>query len=121
LNTIESFDNEFCKVLNDYLMSAMSNSNHMLAVSCWMDGVLMPFIDRQLSKKSVNDARKIETHAWTLTDRGDIKFELIIYFGKYSLRRYARGSRLDDCLPSSGSAEHISIDFEKERIELHLL
>lgn len=117
----ESFDEEFCVALNGYLMSAMSMDDHKLAVSCWMDGVLMPWVERQLYKKSVNDTRRIETHAWALTGRGDIKFELIIYFGKYSLRRYARGSRLDDCLPPLGSKEHILIDFENERIALHLL
>lgn len=84
----ESFDDEFCDVLNGYLMSVMSTFDHKLARSCWMDGVLMPFVE-YLSKKRINDTRKIETHVWALTDRGDIKFDLIIYFGKYSLRRYA--------------------------------
>lgn len=86
-----------------------------------MDGVLMPFVERQLSKKHVNDTRRIETHAWALTSKGDVKFDLVIYFGKLSLRRYARGSRLNDCLPPFDSPDHISVDFEKEKIELHLL
>lgn len=116
----ESFDDEFCDVLNGYLMSAMSTFDHKLARSCWMDGVLMPFVEL-LSKKRINDTRKIETHVWALTGKGDIKFDLIIYFGKYSLRRYAKGSSLDDCLPLLDSTDHISVDFEKERIELRLL
>jgi hypothetical protein len=38
-----------------------------------MDGVLMPFIERQLSKKHVNDTRRIETQAWALTNKGRCK------------------------------------------------
>jgi hypothetical protein len=86
-----------------------------------MDGVLMPFVDSQLTKKSVNDTRKIETDAWALSDKGDIKFKLVIYFGKYSLRRYAKGNCLEDCLPSLESNDHILIDFDNDRIELQLL
>ena len=78
-------------------MEAMKHRDHPLAEACWMDGVLMPFVERQLSKKHVNDTRKIEAHAWALTNKGDVKFDLVVYFEKYSLRRYARGSALDDC------------------------
>ena len=81
-------------------MLAIGKSGHKLAHSCAMDGVLMPFVDSHLTGKSVNDTRKIETDAWALSDKGDIKFELIIYFGKYSQRRYAKGNNLEDCLPS---------------------
>ena len=111
----ESFNIEFCEILNKYLMEAIGSSNHKLAHSCAMDGVLMPFVDSQLAKKSVNDTRKIETDAWALSDKGDIKFRLVIYFGKYSLRRYARGNSLEDCLPSLDSNDHIFIDFEKRQ------
>jgi hypothetical protein len=78
----ESFNIEFCEILNQYLMLVISTSSHKLAHSCAMDGVLMPFVDGQLTKKSVNDTRKIETDAWALSDKGDIKFKLVIYFGK---------------------------------------
>jgi hypothetical protein len=118
--TEESFNSDFCNALEVYLLSAMKKCDHKLAFSCWIDGVTMPFIEKQLTKKSVNDTRKIETTVWTLTDKGDILFELFIYFGKYSLRRYAKGTNLKDCLPPLES-DHILIDFENERIELHLL
>src|SRR5688500_5588970 len=118
---IGSFDTEFCDKLNSYLMEAMQHSNHALAEACWMDGVLMPFVERQQSKKHVNDTRKIETHAWALTNKGDLKFDLIIYFGKYSLRRYAKGSALDECFPPVKDTGAVKIDFEKELIELQLL
>lgn len=102
-------------------MEAIKHRDHILAKACWMDGVLMPFVERQLGKKHVNDTRRIETHAWALTNKGDIKFDLVIYFRKYSLRRYARGSALDDCFPPVNDASSVKFDFERERIELQLL
>lgn len=102
-------------------MEAMVHCEHPLSKSCWMDGVLMPFVDRQLSKKYVNDKRRVETHAWALTNKGDIKFEVVIYFGKYSLRRYAKQRRLDDCFPGVDESDAIKIDFEEELIEVQLL
>jgi len=95
-------------------MEAIKHRNHPLAEACCMDGVLMPFIERQLSKKHVNDTRRIETHAWALTNKGDVKFDLVIYFRKYSLHRYARGSALGDCLPQVNDAGAVKIDFEKK-------
>src|SRR5688572_10810614 len=94
---MESFNADFCDKLDEYLSKAMQVSSDPLARSRWMDGVLMP-VESQLTRKHINDVRRIETHAWTVTNNGDIKFDLIIYFGKYSLRRYAKGSALDDCL-----------------------
>jgi hypothetical protein len=86
-----------------------------------MDGVVMPFVERQLSKKHVNDTRRIETHAWAMTNKGNVKFDVVIYFRNASLRRYARGSALDDCFPPFDDASAVKIDFEKELIELQLL
>ena len=118
---MEAFNEEFCDTLNWYLMDAMEYRHDKLAHSCSMDGVLMPFIDRQLYKKSVNDTRKIQTTAWALSDWGDILFELTVYFGKYSLRRYARGSRLDDCLPPlEQTPTYVEFDLENRKIELRL-
>lgn len=117
----ESFNIDFCNALEGYLILAMGKCDHKLARACSVDGVLMPFIENQLTRKSVNDTRKIETAVWILIGKGDKLFELIIHFGKYSLRRYARGTGLEDCLPPVGSEQHILIDFENERIELHLL
>jgi hypothetical protein len=118
---MDSFNADFCEKLDAYLMKAMQHSTDPLAQGCWMDGVLMPFIERQTSKKHVNDVRRLETHAWALTDHGCIKLDLIVYFGKYSLRRYAKGSPLDDCLPASDNPDAIKIDFDKKIIEVRLL
>jgi hypothetical protein len=117
----EWFDEQFCDDLNLYLMRAMAHCDHPLAMSCYMDGVLMPFADRHLSKKYVNEVREIETHAWALSDKGDIKFELTIRFGKYALRRYAKGSPLTDCFPPANEDSFMKIDFDNEKIELQLL
>jgi hypothetical protein len=102
-------------------MDAMRHCDHPLAEACWMDGVVMPFVERQLSKKHVNDTRRIETHAWAMTNKGNVKFDVVIYFRNASLRRYARGSALDDCFPPFDDASAVKIDFEKELIELQLL
>jgi hypothetical protein len=75
---MESFNIEFCERLNSYLMEAIRHRDHPLAEACWMDGVLMPFVERQLSKKYVNDTRRIETHAWALTNKGDIAFRQLM-------------------------------------------
>ena len=118
---MESFNEEFCEKLNSFLMEAIRLCDHSLAKAFWMDGVLMPFVERQLSKKYVNDNRMIETHCWALTNKGDIKFDVVVSFGKYSLRRYAKASALDDCFPDLDENGGIKIDFEKGIIEVQLL
>lgn len=57
----------------------------------------------------------------TLANKGDIKFDVVIHFGKYSLRRYAKGSSLDDCFPPVDDTDAVKIDLDKELIELKLL
>src|SRR5690606_2706500 len=77
----ESFNTEFCEMLNSYLMEAIKHYDHPLAKACLMDGVLMPFIERQLSKKHVNDTRRIETQAWALTNKGDVSLISLFTLG----------------------------------------
>jgi hypothetical protein len=79
----------------------------------------MPFIQSQLTKKSVNDTRKIVTKAWLGYDE-QAEFEMIINFGQCSLRRYAKRSDLTDCLPSEESMDWITLDIERKTIELQL-
>ena len=67
----------------------------------------------------MNDTRKIETRAW-IGQTGNNRYYMTIHFGKYSLRRYARGTNLWDCVPSASSMDWIDIDVEKQTIELYL-
>lgn len=118
MEATESFDEHFCFILEYYLTSVLEEPNDKQIRSLWCDGILMPYIEIQLTKKSVNDTRKIETKAWI--GQGPSKqclFDLILRFGKYSLRRYAKGNNLKDCLPGS---ENISVDFENKRMELFM-
>jgi hypothetical protein len=46
---------------------------------------------------------------------------LIVYFGKRSLRRYAKGSSLEDCLPPPDNSDAVRIDLENEIIEVWLV
>ncbi len=88
----------------------------------WCDGVLMPYVESQWVKKIVNDSRKIETTTWIgIGLRNQVEFELIIHFGKYALRRYAKGKTLDYCIPSLENVQSNFFDIKNLRIELHLL
>ena len=115
----ESFNEDFCLYLEYHLGTSFEKSGIHVIKHFWCDGVAMPFIDSQLTKKSVNDTRKIETMAW-IGWNGQSEYQMTIHFGKYSLRRYARGTSLLDCIPSSDSMDWVDIDIEKHTIELWL-
>lgn len=87
----------------------------------WCDDVLMPFVESQVTKKSANDSKKIETTAWIgIGSRNQVKFDLIIHFGKYSVRRYAKGKKMDDCIPDFEDENKIFFSLENRRMEILL-
>ena len=51
---------------------------------------------------------------------GQDEFEMVIKFGKYALRRYAKGREMIDCIPESNSLNWITIDKENKYIEIQL-
>ena len=112
----ESFNEDFCTQLEYHLTKTFEKSE---IKGFWCDGVLMPSIESQLTKKSVNDTRQITTKAWLGYD-GQGEYEMTIHFGQYSLRRYANGTSLTDCLPSEDSSDWVTLDIEKKTIELQL-
>lgn len=117
-----SFNSEFCHFLENHLTLFFSKAKEKQIRSLWCDDILMPGNEIQVTKKSVNDTRRIITKAWIgIGTRSDVQFDLIIHFGKYSLRRYAKENKLDDCIPPLESSQHINIDIENTLIELHLL
>ena len=89
----ESFDKEFCAYLEYHLTRTFANAEDEFIQKIWCDGILMPFFDSQTLKKNVNDAKKIITKAW-IGPNGQEEYQLIIKLGRYSLRRYAKGSSL---------------------------
>jgi hypothetical protein len=115
----ESFNEDFCVQLEYHLTRTFGNSENKNLKGFWCDGELMPFIESQLTKKSVNDTRKIVTKAWLGQD-GQGEFEMIIRFGQRSLSSYAKGFNLTDCLPGEESLDWITLDIEGKKIELQL-
>jgi hypothetical protein len=118
--TDKSFNEDFGVHLEYHLCRMFENSVKEKLRGFWCDGILWPpFIDSQITKKSVNDTRKIETRAW-IGKTGQDEYNMTIRFGKYSLRRYAKGTNLIDCIPSEETMDWIDIDTENKIIEIRL-
>ena len=115
----ESFSEDFCAQLEYRLTRTFEKSADKKLNGFWCDGVMMPLIESQLKKKRVNDTRQIVTKAWLGFD-GQGEYEMTIKFGQSSLRRYATGSDLVDCLPSEDSLDWITLDREGKKIVLQL-
>ncbi len=111
---------DFCLHLEYRLCDTFKNSHQKVIGGLWCDGVsARSFNDPQLTKKHVNDTRKIETWAYIGKDGQDI-YQMTIKFGTYSLRRYAIGESLIDCIPSEETMDWIDIDINEKTIELRL-
>jgi len=73
-----------------------------------------------LTKKHVNDTRKIETKTW-IGKTGQTKYNMIINFGENALSAYAKGTDLRACIPELNSEfEWIEIDVVKKSIKIKL-
>jgi hypothetical protein len=115
----ESFNEDFCAELEYHLTRTFNQSDDKNLRGFWCDGILMPTNDLQLTKKNINDKRKIVTKACLGYD-GQDEYEMTINFGQYSLRRYAKGTDLSDCLPNEDTMDWISLDMKSKTIELQL-
>jgi hypothetical protein len=115
----ESFDRDFCEHLEYHLGRTFTNSDDKEIHELWCDGILDPFIESQLTKKNVNDTRTIVTTAFIGHD-GQGKYEMTIRLGQQSLRQYAKGSSMIDCLPSEESMDWITLDLDNQKIEVRL-
>lgn len=116
----ESFNEDFCVYLEYHLCEAFAKSGSKDLKDYWCDGVSwVPSPTSQLGKKQVNDTRKIVTKAYIGPDGQDV-YEMMIRFGNYALRRYAKGSSLIDCIPSSDSMDWITIHPDQRTIEIRL-
>jgi len=115
-----SFNKDFCLHLEYHIGGTLEKSGREDLKGFWCDGVLhSPIPESQLTRKSVNDNRKIITPAWIGKD-GQGEYEMTILFGKYSLRRYAKGTSMIDCVPSNESMDWIDIDVDNRKIEIIL-
>lgn len=111
----ESFNQEFCEFLEFHLCDIFRNSDKKEIRRLWCDGIVLNYF----SKKIINDKREINTMTW-IGENGQGEFNMKIKFGKYSLRRYSKGTNMIDCIPSSNSTEWGKIDIENKSIEVQL-
>jgi hypothetical protein len=120
----ESFNDHFCRALELYLRHALGRFDDKRIKSLSCDGILPPFMEKQLTKKSVNDSRRISGITVFFLGGEDhpnnTVYELTLKLGKYSLRRYAKGSSMVDCIPSEDSNNAVVVDADIKQIELTL-
>lgn len=86
----------------------------------WCDGVSWFPTKSQLTKKHINDKRKIVTKAW-IGKTGQTEFKATINFGQKALSKYAKGLGLTGTIPELElDLEWIEIDIENKTIEINL-
>ncbi|WP_422083764.1 hypothetical protein [Ulvibacterium sp.] len=114
------FNEEFCNQLEYRICHEFEKSNDPKLKGFWCDGVSWSTSENQLTKKYVNDKRKIETKAW-IGKTGQTEFKAIVHFGKKALSKYAKGMDLTECIPNSESqAEWIEIDLKNKIVEIRI-
>jgi hypothetical protein len=115
------FNEEFCTQLEYRICHELGKSTDPELKGFWCDGVSWFPTENQLTKKNVNDKRRIETKAW-IGKTGQTEFKATVHFGKKALSKYAKGMELTECIPDLESkAEWIKIDIENKIIEIELL
>nr|WP_299488442.1 hypothetical protein [uncultured Allomuricauda sp.] len=114
------FNEEFCTQLEYRICHELEKSTDPKLKGFWCDGVSLFPTENQLTKKYVNDKRKIETKAW-IGKSGQTEFKATVHFGKKALSKYAKGTELTECIPDLESqSEWIEIDLENKNIEIKL-
>lgn len=110
-----SFNSDFCHCLETAINNALANSDNSNLQGLWCDGVE----PQHFSKKYINDKRSLSTRMWMGKD-GQTEYSLTIHLGKYSLRRYAKGSSMEDCIPDTPINQWLTINDDANQIDLHL-
>ena len=114
------FNEEFCTRLEYRICHELKKSTDPELKGFWCDGVSWFPTKNQLTKKYVNDKRKIETKAW-IGKTGQTEFKATVHFGKKALSKYAKGTELIECIPDLESqSEWIEIDLESKNIEIKI-
>lgn len=118
--TESPFNEKFCSKLEYRICDELEKSTDPELKGFWCDGISWFPTENQLTKKSVNDKRKIETKAW-FGKTGQTEFRAIINLGKKALSRYAKEMDLTECIPDLESQhEWIEIDIENKTINIEL-
>ncbi|MEE9364245.1 MAG: hypothetical protein V3U92_16720 [Cellulophaga sp.] len=114
------FNEKFCTKLKSRICHELEKSTDPELKGFWCDGISWLPTENQLTKKHVNDKRKIETKAW-VGKTGQTEFKTIINFGKKALSKYAKKMDLTECIPNLESqAEWIEIDIKNKTIKIEL-
>ena len=114
------FNEEFCTKLEFRICRELEKSEDLELKGFWCDGISWFPNENQLTKKHVNDKRKLETKAW-IGKTGQTEFKAIIHFGKKALSKYAKEIELTECIPDLESkAEWIQIDLRTKTVEIKL-
>ncbi len=115
-----SFNKKFCTELEYRICYELEKSNDPKLKGFWCDGISSSPNENQLTKKHVNDKRKIETKAW-IGKTGQTEYDAIINFGQKALSKYSKGMDLAECIPELQSqTEWIEIDIENKIIKIEL-
>jgi len=116
-----SFNEVFCNHLEYHLGKTFQNIDDQDLHEFFCDGICWKSVpESQLTLKIVNDTRKIVTTAFIGVDGQDL-YEMVIHLGRYSLKRYAKGSSLVTCIPPANITDWIDINANKRIINLKLL
>jgi len=115
------FNEEFCIELENKICTKLEKTEDANLKGFWCDGISwIPTIENQLSKKFINDNRKIKTTAW-LGKSGQDEYTAIIYFGKKALSNYAKDKNLKTCIPENESkTDWIEIEIKNKTIYIKL-
>jgi hypothetical protein len=111
-----SFNKDFCQFLEYHLGETFAKSASGNIQNFWCDGVM----HKRIRKKQVNDLRVIYTKAWIGLD-GQVEYKMNIRLGNKALRRFAKGTSMIDCIPSSDSMDWIKINTINNEIEINLV
>ena len=115
------FNEEFCIELENRICIELEKNEDANLKGFWCDGIsFIPTIENQLTKKYINDKRKIETIAW-LGKSGQEEYLAIIHFGKKALSKYANDKKLTTSIPELESKNNwLEIDIKNKTIEIRL-
>lgn len=114
------FNEKFCTKLEYRICHELEKSNDSELKGFWCDGISWFTSQNQLTKKHVNDKRKIETKAW-IGKTGQTEYNAIIHFGQKALSKYANGLDLTECIPELDyQVDWIEIDIENKTLEIRL-
>lgn len=114
------FNEDFCTRLEYRICNELEKTTDQELKGFWCDGISWFPNENQLTKKHVNDKRKIETKAW-IGKTGQTEFKATIHFGKKALSKYAKEMDLTESIPELESqSEWIEIDIDNKKIEIKL-